>query len=163
LQDPTHHKQLLLPFEFISFGITEGKMYKHFQNNGTFVTPINTLRRRWGNNVVYGSLFYCPDINFYLRVLDAYHICSLSTLKKNHINDIHHRIITNITPIYFNTLDELSRLKYKEGKPISAYMYLGNTIQPKLARRIKHPYLSHRVIDGIDIKHFKNLYKEVKN
>lgn len=161
LLNPSYHKQMHLPLEFIAFGITEGRMYKHFRNTGYFVVPIDTLHR-WGNSVVYGGLFLCPDIDFYLRVFDAYFLCSLSTLGKNHIKDKHHRIITKVTPIYFNTLEELSRLQYREGEtPISAFMYIGNIHNPELSHRIHSINPSYRVIDGVEVKHFKNLFKEV--
>jgi len=160
LLNPFHYKQLNLPLEFIAFGITEGKMYKHFNNTGTFTVPINS-NKRWGNSVVYGGIFFCPDMDFYLHILDAYHICSFNTLGKNHIKDLHHRITSYIIPIYFNTLEELSKLQYKEGDKIPAYMYVGNVKHPKIAKRIYKPFVSYRIEDGIDVKHFKNLYKEL--
>lgn len=160
LLNPLHYKKLNLPLEFIAFGITEGKMYKHFRNTGTFIMPVNNSKR-WGNSVVYGGIFFCPDVDFYLRILDAYHLCSLSTLGKNHIRDLHHRIISHIIPIYFNTLEELSKLQYKEGDKLPTHTYVGNVKHPKIAKRMYKPFVSYRIKDGIDVKHFKNLYKEL--
>ncbi len=162
LQSPFLYKQMKLPLEFIAFGITEGKMYKHFRNQSTFVAPVD-IRGKNGNIVVYGGLFHCSDVNFYLRIFDAYHVCSLNTLHKNHINDLHHRIITNITPIYFNTLDELARLKYREGETLPAHTYIGNIKHPNIKRRIfTVPFTSYRIKDGIVARCFKSLYEEVK-
>ena len=151
-----------LPLEFISFGITEGKMFTHWRKKDTFVAEHNEeLVKPHGNNVVYGGLFFCPDIQFYLPILDAYHVCSMSTLGKNHIKDYHHRKEKNIIPIYFNSLDELSRLKYREGKPIIAHTYVGNTHHPKIIPRINKYEISYRLVDGMEKENFKALFREV--
>ena len=165
LQNPNFQKQMHLPLHFICFGIVEGKMYKYFNNKNNFIIAtdyINQPIKRWGNSVVYGGVFLCEDINFYIRILDAYHLCSLSTLLKNHDKDIFHRIKTQITPIHFKTLDELSRLKYTENnEKIEAQMYVANTNHPKINKRINDKKNSYRIIDGIDTKNFKQLFWEV--
>jgi len=160
LQNPSEYKFLNLPLEFIAFGITEGKMYSHFRNRGVFVAPADT-RVRWGNSVVYGGLFHVPDVEFYLRILDAYHENSMSSLGKNHYYDTHHRHLYNVTPIYFNTLDELARLQYKEGRGTPAHLYMGNLQHPKIARRVNETKKSYRIVSGIDVQNFTKLFGEV--
>jgi hypothetical protein len=144
--------------EFIAFGLTEGKMYTHFRQNDTFV--LKNTGKEWGNDVVYGALFLIHDFDFYARLLDANYTCSLSTLFKNHDLDLHHRLTTSITPIHFNTLDELARLQYREANKISAQMYFGNPKHPKIIQR-QHHTVSYRIVDGIDTLHFKTLFGEV--
>lgn len=156
LQSPEHQKELNIPLTFVAFGITEGRMYKHFHSENTFIIPINSMKR-WGNNVVYGGLFLCKDFDFYSRLLDAYHMCSMSTLHRNHTCDIHHRVNISVTPIRFNTLDELSRLKYKEGEPIEVQTYMGNIKHPRITQRLRKT-VSYRIIDGIDADNFKKLF-----
>ena len=153
LQNPSMQKQLNIPLEFIVFGIVKGRMYKHFRSNDSFIIPINT-HRRWGNSVIYGSVFLCKDFDFYSRILDAYQMCSMSTMLRNHNRDIHHRVEVNVTPIYFDSIDDLSRLKYKEGEEIQAQTYIGNINHPKIIKRINQKKNSYRITDGIGTRTF---------
>lgn len=159
LQSPNRQRDLRIPLEFICFGIAEGRMYSHFRNQSTFVVPNNALRA-WGNTVVYGGLFLCKDFFFYQRLLDAYHVCSLSTMMRNHEQDIHHRIITTITSIHFASLSDLASLKYREGQRVEAHMYIGNLNHPKIKQRLTQN-ASYRIISGIDKEHFTQLFGEV--
>ena len=158
LINPDLQREMKLPLTFIQFGIAEGKMYKHFGNRSTFICKDSN--KRWGNNVVYGGIFLCNDFDFYSRILDAYHLCSMSTMLRNHNQDLHHRVEIDVTPIYFKTLDELARIKYKEGKGILALTYKGNTKHPKIIKRLINER-SFRVIDGIDEQNYKKLFWEV--
>lgn len=160
LQNPSHQNELKIPLEFITFGITEGRMYKHFRNQSNFIIPVDALKR-WGNDVVYGGLFLCKDFDFYARLLDAYHVCSKSTLLRNHDKDIHHRIEVDVRPIYFETLEELASLKYREGEPIKAQTYLGNLKHPKITQRLDKT-VSYRIIDGVDTDNFKKLWEVIQ-
>jgi hypothetical protein len=127
-------------------------------NEGTFVLlPSN---KRWGNEMIYGALFLCKDFDFYARIFDAYHACSMSTLLRNHDLDLHHRMHVHVTPIYFKSLDELSRLKYREGEPVYVQTYLGNPKHPKIANRLNST-VSYRITDGIDTENYKKLFWEV--
>lgn len=158
--NPDMYKEMHLPLEFISFGIIEAKMYTHHGRNKTFIVKPTT--RRWGNSVCYGALFLCDDYDFYSRILDAYNICSMSTLFRNHKNDLHHRIEDFITPIHFDSLEEFVSLRYKESEPILAQIYVGNTKHPKIINRIKYRHqVSYRINSGIDGKNFKRLFWEV--
>lgn len=158
LLDPNIYNKMKLPFEFISYGIIDGKMYRHLGNESVFILPYN-YQKIWGNTKIYGGLFFCRDIDFYISILDAYHICFKDKLKRNHVNDMYHRHIVNVTPIFFNDLDELARLKYREGtSTIKANVYFGNPKHPKIKSRINKTQ-SYRIIDGIDAKHFKNLFR----
>lgn len=159
LQNPHQQRDLRIPLEFITFGMTEGRMYKHFRNQSNFVIPLDSMQV-WGNKVVYGGLFLCKDFDFYARILDAYHVCSLSRLYKNHDLDVHHRVEVDITPIYFQTIEELARLKYREGEPIKAETYMGNLKHAKITQRLNKT-VSYRIIDGIDKDNFKQLFGEV--
>ena len=160
LINPEVQEELRIPLKFISFGITEGRMYRHFRNQSNFIIPVDTLKR-WGNEVIYGGLFLRKDFNFYARLLDAYHLCSLDRLKRNHDLDVHHRVEVDVTPIYFNTIDELARLKYREGTSIKAQTYMGNLKHNKITQRLNKT-VSYRIIDGIDIHNFKKLFEENK-
>lgn len=160
LQTPSLQKSLRLPLEFIAFGIAEGRMYKHFRNQSNFVIPVDSLKR-WGNDVVYGGLFICKDFDFYANILDAYHVCSLSTMMRNHKRDIHHRVEVEVTTIHFQTLDELARLQYRESESIKAQMYMGNINHPKINLRLTKT-VSYRIVSGIDTVNFKQLFGEVK-
>lgn len=154
-------KEMKLPLRFITFAIAEGKMYKHYHNPSNFIVDLNETKR-WGNEVIYGALFLCKDFEFYSTILDAYHVCSMSTMSVNHTNDLHHRKEVEVRPISFASLEDLSRLKYTERTPVTAQIYKGNTKHPKISSRINanNPY---RIVDGIDAEHFKELYWEVKD
>lgn len=137
----------------------EGKMYKHFRNQSNFVIPMDS-KRRWGNNAIYGGIFVLQDFDFYIRILDAYFACSQSSLIRNHKNDIHHRVTTQATPIYFNTLEQLATLQYREGEPIKVQTYMGNVHHPNISQRLNKT-VSYRLIDGIDAENFTQLFREV--
>lgn len=159
LMNPEVHNMLRLPLEFITFGIVDAKMYSGWNNEGNYVVPL-TSNKKWGNDKVYGGIFLCKDIQFYIDILDAYHACSLNKLKVNHSMDTNHRYSIEVTPIYFKNLDDLSRLKYKEANKIQASIYFGNTNHPKITQKI-HNTNSYRLVDGIDPINFKKLYMEV--
>lgn len=137
-------------------------MYSTYGLKNTFISTLDdiTLIR---NYVVYGALFLCKDFDFYSRILDAYHLCSLSTLLRNHQCDELHRVEAQITPIYFNTLDELQRLMYRESEDsILAQTYTANIKNPKIKHRMKTNFNSHRITSGIDAVNFKKLFWEVE-
>lgn len=136
-------------------------MYSFPFSKNTFISINDNITLK-GNRVVYGALFLCSDFDFYSRILDSYHLCSLSTLLRNHSCDELHRINTPVTPIYFNTLDELQRLMYKEADDtIVAQTYTANLTNPKIRNRMNTECNSHRIISGIDALHFKKLFWEV--
>ena len=161
LMDYDVYYDMKLPLEFICFGITDGKMYKHFRNNSIFILPLGN-DKLWGNSKIYGALFLCRDINFYINILDAYHACSKDKLRRNHIKDIHHREEVLVTPIYFNTLDDLSRLKYREGNEVIATTYFGNPNHPKIKQRFVTTK-NYRIVDGIYAKYYRKLFRRVNN
>ena len=160
LLSPEVYNSLRLPLEFISFGIVDAKMYRHFNNDSVFILPEDDTKA-WGNTKVYGALFVCRDFDFYINILDAYHACSMDKLRRNHIRDIHHRSVVDVSPIYFDTLDELSRLKYREGISIGATTYYGNINHPKIKQRFGTTK-SYRIVDGIYPKYYKELFRRVK-
>jgi phage tail protein X len=133
-------------------------MYKHFRNQSTFILKPGSSKN-WGNDVVYGAVFLCKDFDFYKQIFDAYHTCSMSTMLKNHPLDTHHRIITDVTTINFNTLDELARLMYQEGTSIETITYVANPNHPKIKQRFATTK-SYRITDGIDAANFKKLFWE---
>lgn len=149
-------KELNIPLTFITFAHIEGKMFTHFRDTSTFV--LND-KRRWGNNTAYGALYSLQDFHYYINTLDAYMLCSMTTLFKNHIKDVHHRKEVEATPISFDNIDELERLKYRERESVQAYAYVGNSNHPKINQRLTKTN-SYRVIDGID-PHFKGIIREV--
>lgn len=163
LLNPKLQKQLHLPLEFVSFGIVKNaRMYSHYkETKRTFIT-INDNLKKWGNTVVYGAIFTCTDFNFYARLLDSYHLCSFSVLYKNHICDLHHRTQVPVNILYFNTLDDLNMLKYKESQEtFNMQIYIGNINHPKISQRINSVKTSYRIISGIDAINFKELFWEV--
>lgn len=159
LLSPDVHNNMSIPLEFIAFGTVDAKMYSHFKSNSNFILPLGE-DKLWGNTKVYGALFVCRDFDFYINILDAYHACSMDKLRRNHIKDLHHREIVEVTPIHFNTIDELSRLKYREGISIYATTYFGNINHPRIKRRLTKikPY---RIVDGIDVQNYKKLFGRV--
>jgi len=149
---------LNLPLEFISYGFVEAKLYKHFMNNGTFILSYG---KQWGNSVVYGAIFSLSDADFYIRLLDSYHQCSMSVLGRNHSRDVHHRISNTATPINFATIDDLERLKYRERSDIDVQFYTGNINHPKINQRLNKT-VSYRILNGVD-RHFTKLFQEETN
>jgi hypothetical protein len=156
MMSPSWHRRLNVPLQFITFAFVHGKLYHHYKKKSTFVVQSN--RRSWGNDVVYGALFLVNDYHFYIRSIDSYFACSKSILQRNHTYDLHHRINTLATPITFSSLDEFSSLKYKEGSEVRCEMYVGNPNQPKINQRLQS---RARIIDGLDKQHFKELTREV--
>lgn len=166
LMRPSIRHELKVPLEFIAFSHIKGNMYHHWYSGNSNMYPVNTFvlqkDRQWGNNVVYGALYLLNDFDFWIRVLDSYHGCSKSILTKNHNNDIHHREVLPCTPIMFNTLDELARLKYMEKEHVNAHVYLGNQKHPKINKRFLTTK-SYRILNGIDVASFTEQFREVSN
>lgn len=159
LMNPEVFTSMQIPLEFIAFGMVDAKMYSQSYDDANFIVPLDA-NKKWGNSKVYGALYILKDVQFYLGILDAYHACSFDKLRRNHIMDIHHRHELDVTPIFYNSLDDLSRLKYREGTTITAVGYMGNTKHPRIERRISST-MSRRVIDGIDPYNYKKQYMEV--
>lgn len=162
LMTPRIRHKMHLPLHFVCFAHIRGKLYSMYDvKNNRGRTFVAKGTKQWGNNVVYGAIFVCHNLFFYKDILDAYNLCSMSTLQKNHHMDLSHRVELMATPINFSSLEDLSRLLYDEREPIKVQTYLANPNHPKIKQRItdmKHP---HRIISGINAKNFKELYKEV--
>lgn len=157
LMNPRWQQELRVPLEFITFGFMQGKLYTHYKKVSTFATQLG--RRKYTNDVVYGALFVLRDFHFYIRTIDAYMGCSQSTLLKNHTYDLHHRILTPITPITFKDIEEFVTLRYRESSPLNAYTYIGNLKHAKLANRLQDPH--NRIVSGVAGEHFKELVSNV--
>lgn len=149
-----------IPLEFISFGFMKGRLYTHFNHNARTFASNQANKKKWGNDVVYGGIFVLRDFDFYIRQLDAYHICSLSTLRKNHLHDLHHRVNCDVTPITFSDAEEFCSLRYQEKEPLEICTYLGNPNHPKINQRL-HGARPYRIVDGVDAPHFTQLIREV--
>jgi hypothetical protein len=149
---------LNIPLEFLTFAFVEGKLYNHFRKQGTFMLRYG---KPWGNPVVYGAIFALPDYDFYIRLLDSYHVCSRTVLGRNHSRDIHHRETLVATPISFKTLDDLCRLKYSERDEVEVEAYQGNVNHPKINQRLNKT-VSFRIESGVD-KRLLNLIQEVQH
>lgn len=160
LMNPDVQKQMRVPLQFICFAFIHGKMYRHFRSHDTFVLQPKH-NRTWGNNVVYGAIFALSDFHFFIRQLDAYQSCSLSALNVNHKYDIQHRVQIKATPIRFDSLDSFSRLMYYESEHVDVHAYVANPNHPKIKRRLISLSTSYRIIDGVNKKAFKSLYREV--
>lgn len=159
LMSPRKARELHVPLEFIGFAFIEGKMYHHTRKKGTFV--VQHHKQAWGNDVVYGGLFLVNDFHFHIRALDAYQGCSLSALSRNHVYDLHHRITTHATPIYFNSKEEFSSLRYKEGEPLRVHAYVGNINHPNITKKLRSNHTGARIKEGLDKPNFKALLEEV--
>lgn len=145
------------PLQFVRFAIWEGNLYTTHGNKHTFnYIPSGS---QWGNDVVYGGLFLLEEFHFYIRALDAYHTCSMSTLGRNHDYDTEHRIRTHVIPIQFNDEDEFVRLLYQEREPIQAITYVGNPKHPNIQKRATR---RHRIVQGLHPL-FKDKLREEMN
>lgn len=158
LCDPHVQRDLRLPLEFIGFAVMPLHMYEGPHTRRTTFLARHT--RSQTTDVVYGGLFLLRDADYYLRILDGYHLCSLSTLGRNHIKDEQHRITYEATPISFATLDELASLRYTEREPIHASVYVGNPYQTKIYQCLQ-ARARRRVKFGIHHNPLTNLLREV--
>lgn len=154
---------LKIPATFVCFGYVEGMLFKHYSHNqSTFL--ILESGYRWGNTVVYGALYHIDDYHFYVRQLDGYMRCSLSSINSNHRLDLHHRVKAIVTPIRFNSLDELDLLLYTEDdEQFEVDVYIGNPKHPNVKTKLnrQHSYKeSFRVSNGVDALSFIKLYEE---
>ena len=150
LLDPDYRELSRLPVEFVCFAHTDGKMYRI---NGNTVVAKGVGSH--GNSVVYGAIFALNDEYYHIRTLDALFNCSLSGLGKNHSLDMQHRRRELVTPIQFNSIDELSRLMYRELEPIEVEMYVANNTHPTIQKRIERTQkFNYRIKDGINKEPF---------
>lgn len=154
--DPTLQDDLGLPIEFISFAIFKGHIYYDESVDDTFILEST----RSTVDAVYGGLFLLQDDDFYMPVIDAYNLCSMSVLRKNHIKDRQHRITHSITPISFDTVEQLRRLDYWEREDIEAVIYVGNPNHPN-TRRLSRVRSGAKLVSGVHTKPFLSLLEEV--
>lgn len=158
---PQVYKSMQLPFQFISFAFTEGKMYSHWLDTGIFLLPPGR-DIPWGNSVVYGAIFLVEDYFFYSGLIDSYYACSKNKMSRNHIKDMHHRVEKEVTPITFNSISELNKLKYEEKTSLYMDTYIGNINHPKIKQRLNSSH-NYRIVNGIYEKGIKKLFREVAN
>lgn len=159
LINPEMQKMLNIPMEFITFAITNGKMYRHYGSNNVFLIPPGR-DKEWGNTKVYGAVYLVKDYFFYVDLLDAYHMCSKNKLSYNHSKDTHHRISIDVTPIRFKSIEELNSLKYREGSDVQVISYIGNVKHPKIEKRFLTTK-NYRVVNGVYEKGFLKQFREV--
>lgn len=155
-------KDLRIPATFVCFGYVEGMLFKHYQHNQSSFLLLES-GFNWGNSVVYGALYHINDYNYYIRQLDGYMRCSLSSISSNHKLDLHHRCSTEMTPIQFDTLDELDMLLYTEtDEKFNVDVYVANLQHPDIKSKFgKRSYrYTNRLTNGIDAKSFIDLFDE---
>ena len=158
LCDPAVQRNLRIPLTFINFAIMPLHMYEGpYSKKSTFLLPHT---RKETADVVYGAIFLLHDADYYIRTLDAYHLCSLSVMRRNHVLDTQHRIESTATPIAFSSIDELARLLYTEGEPARVSVYVGNPHQPIIQKCLRTT-VRRRVTSGVDRYPLTNLLKEV--
>lgn len=145
-----------IPLTFVCFAYFPSKMYRLARTKQTFMIEDKHPHQKY---VTYGALYFLQDAEFYINILDSYFICSKSRLKRNHKNDLHHRIPTTVTQIQFSSIDEFERLKFVESDLIDCQTYIGNLLNYRINSRINKT-TSYRVTNGID-KQFIKLLKEV--
>ena len=144
---------------FITFAHTDGRMYTTHRNERTFVAK---GVRQHGNSVVYGAVFLLPDPYYHIRTLDGMMLCSKSALGRNHDRDYMHRVVGSVTPIRFNTLDELNRLMYTEGEEIKVQQYVGNINHPEIKHRVSVKKVrNYSVSNGVDEQPFLELLRGI--
>lgn len=153
-------RQLKLPLTFITFAITEAKMYRHKKSENTFL--LQHANRSLARAIAYGAVFLLNDAYYYFRILDAYSLCSMTVLLRNHRKDTHHRERSLVVPIRFSSLEELSRLQYTESGGMEVEMYYGNPEHHLISERLNKTN-SYRISDGLDSKNFVRLYEEVND
>lgn len=144
--------------EFIAFAHVKGKMYWHELKRDTFITL--DKRQPRGNHVVYGAIFSIPDFIFYSGILDSYHRCSLSRLRRNHANDLEHRVETKATIIRFDSIEELATLRYREGAEVEVFAYIGNESRKEVKKRIMERHNCKRILSAVN-PNYTNLIREV--
>jgi len=165
LLDPKRMRQLKIPMTFISFAIMSGAMFSLPKNpKRSIIKHFNIpsgIRKTRIQPIVYGALFHLEFEEVYLQNLDAMHLCSRYILKRNNFMDEQHRIKTKVSPIYFKTLEDFSRLKYIEKEPIESWCYIGNINHPKIKPRLRVTKINYRITQGVLPEEFKKLFWEV--
>lgn len=160
----TKHLEMNIPSVYLCTAKVEGKLFTYPQNPKETFMIESGLTPNYKNRWVYGIVIDLPDEEFYLRILDSYMICSKSALRINHDKDIYHRKTLNATPILYDSLKDLSRLKYTELEPIPVETYVGNMLQPKLKKRISsrggNSVFSYRVECGLSKCYFLDYFKK---
>lgn len=154
--NPEFRDNLKLPLHFVSFAVWKGHLYKNYIIKDTFM-----MRSRFSTeDVVYGALYILDDADFYIRTIDSFMLCSKSILRRNHEKDHNHRITEEVTPIAFDTIEQLDRLMYRENEPVRATLYVGNPTHPTISRLSKAKGRK-RIINGVNKEPLLKLIEEV--
>lgn len=150
--------KLGFPLPFLTFSyIQPYKTYKDNSNETILAINYNEGMRGKNNDKVIGGIYLLDKR--YLRYLDGYYGCSLSTFGVNSKHDRFHRVKIDTKPIEFSSLDNLSRLIYNDKEPIEVFTYLGNIQNKQVYNIIRQP--RYRVNSGLDLANFLNQYKEM--
>lgn len=155
------YKEMNIPLKYICPAKIEAKLYWKYGKKDTFAIPHGN-KRTYGSRFVYGAIFSLEDFDFYMRLIDSFLVCSKSILRVNHPKDVFHREILEVTPIKYNSLDDLSKLKYIEREPISCHLHLGNVENHKIKQQITKQIHIPRIECGVDKLHYKNFMEDTK-
>lgn len=98
---------------------------------GQPIALLNDKIRRLTYKKVFGTIltFEKRHMKYIVSVLDSYHTCSLSRIGISSPYDLTTRIIAQVYPIHFTTIDEFINYRYVYILPtIPCYMWIGNEL-----------------------------------
>lgn len=150
-------KTLHLDLEFVSFAYVEG--YKLFHYRKSVVAMRDTeVKRAYGNNKVFGSVYQVQNFNYKALYLDGYYCCSYARTGSNSIHDLRTRDTTYATLFSLDSQEDLIYHKYHVQGVKQVTLYTGNKQDEKLIKHIR--YGRYRLMDGISVSHYKQLLEE---
>lgn len=134
-------KMLKLDLKFISLAQMQGKMFWYktakkirYQEERVFVIPKNTTK------LVFGGLFYMPMWNENKTKILAYFNNSSQTYGSTIKEDIYDVYETTVRPIKLKKLSDLTKSKYKVGKPVEVTTFVGNLQNNRIRFNVERPF-----------------------
>lgn len=119
----------------VGYVMFTGALYVYW--NEYWALPYSSeIKQHKGFDKVYAKLYVIQD-EFYMKQLDAYHRCSLSMLRKNHIMDLSHRVRVPCIPIAFDDINSFMNLDYEEGDTVQIQTYIANPYNELMKEMIK--------------------------
>ena len=152
-----------IEMEFISFGLINAKMSRvttrYDPSNKIilkriFATPIN------GIHVVFGGIFLLKNYERDVYKIHTYYDNSMMFLGNTMKEDLYDFVEIAVTPIKFNSIDDIKTCNYKIGNDVMCGTFIGNQANERISYNIKQKLYR---MPAMDKESYIQLIKEIKN
>lgn len=164
LMTEEEQEKLLLPIQFISFGVMKGTLYEVVIRRIQFGRKaIRTLRtfaseKESSTKHLFGGIFLVRDWQMQKQKIFGYYYNNSAYNKKTLPEDLFDFKEVKVNPIKFKSLKDLEKSKYEVGKEIECGVFVGNKNNKRISTNTKTSYYYKK--GQVDKENFIKLIKE---